>query len=513
MSPMDREEPAGEQVWGSRMRAEPSMLNVYYCAGRDPFPRPAADELLIPYDLWLNKVHCLMLHKRHIMDRTCAAEALRALEEISAEYIAGSFKINKDKEDVHISIESRVAQLAGEDVAGRIHTARSRNDQTTTDCRLYIRDRLLELYYQVLKLTETILDTAAKHTKTVMPGFTHYQPAAITSFGHFLMSHAEALVRDLTRMGMTWEQWNASPLGAAAAFGTSWNIDREYTARLLGFTSVQDNSLDCITSRWECEAQVAMAVSLFMNHMSILSQDIIILSLQPRPMIEIDDAYVTGSSIMPQKRNPDFAEVTRAKAAFCQGLLQSLLSLSKGALSGYNRDTQWTKYAVMDLFEETRFAPNVFAGVIATLKVKAEEMKARSTEQFITAVDVADYIAREKGLPFRAVYKIVSEAVLVCEGEGRLNLDVLNDRLMTFGKKNPKLRKSEWALLTSPARLLAQKAHRGGPAPEAAEQSLKRLNKELDVKRQWHEQKVRNQEAIHQDLCREIEKITGKCRK
>ena len=497
----------GRQVWGSRMNAEPSMMNVYYCAGRDPFPRPPADELLIPYDIWVNRVHTLMLNKVNIIDRKTAAGILKALDQIAADYRSGDFHIDKDKEDVHITIESRVAQIAGEKIAGSMHTGRSRNDQTTTDCRLYTRDRLLEFYSRILLLTENILETARGQLKTVMPGFTHYQPAVITTFGHFLLSHASAFLRDLVRMVLTFEQWNISPLGAAAGFGASWDLDREYTAKLLGFSGVQENTTDCITSRWEFEAQIAADVCLFMNHLSILAQDLIIMSMQPRPMIKINDAYVTGSSIMPQKRNPDFAEVTRAKAGSCQGVMLSLFSLSKGALSGYNRDSQWAKYAMIDLFEEIRYAPLIFGEVVSTLKVNKTEMKKRCSEDFITAVDVADYIAQKKDLPFRQAYKIISEAIPECEKKGKLELNIINKRLMQTGKKNSKLRKSEWAKLTSPQQLVNRKDHLGAPAEKTCSKSITKLKRELKTRKAWYEQKQKQQEAAHKELREEIKKI------
>ncbi|MBN1900819.1 argininosuccinate lyase [Candidatus Sumerlaeota bacterium] len=500
-------ETENKPVWGSRIGGETSLMNVYYCAGRDPFPKPPADEVLIPYDLWLNKVHCLMLYKQKIVDIKTARAILTGLEEISSLHRKGEIKILKEKEDVHITIESKLGEIAGEEAAGQLHTARSRNDQTTTDCRLYVRDRILEFYVSIVRLVETLLSSAAGHFKTVMPGFTHYQPAAITSWAHFLLSHAEAFMRDLTRLGMTYEQWNASPLGAAAGFGASWNIDREYTARLLGFSSVQENSLDCITNRWEFEVQTAAAVSFFMNHLSILSQDMIILSLSPRPMISIDDAYVTGSSIMPQKKNPDFAEVTRAKAALCHGRTMELLSLSRAALSGYNRDTQWTKYAIMDIFDEVHYAPILFSSVVETLKIDKAEMKKRCSEQFITAVDIADFIAQEKKIPFRQAHRILSESVLECEKEGKLDFDKINARLMRLGKKSLKLRKGDWAILTSPERLVERRKHMGAPGEQALRKNWDRLKKNLKIKKDWYKQKQKDLDSTHRMLREEIDKI------
>jgi len=499
-----------DQVWATRLKGEASLMNVYYCAGRDPFAKPPADELLIPYDIWVNKVQALMLYKQKIIDKKTARALLNALEQIASLYRNGELKIQKEKEDVHITLESRLAEIAGENSAGYLHTGRSRNDQTTTDCRLYIRDRLLECYSRIIKLVESTLRLTEKHLKTVMPGFTHYQPAAITTFSHFLLSHAEGFMRDLTRLGMTFEQWNASPLGAVAGFGTSWSLDREYASRLLGFTALQENSLDCITNRWELEFQVAAAICFFMNHLSILAQDLIIFSLSPRPMIEINETYVTGSSIMPQKKNPDFAEVTRAKAAVCHGIAMQLLSLSKAALSGYNRDMQWTKYAAIDLFEEVRYAPLVFSGVLETLKIKSAEMKKRCSEDFITAVDIADYIAQKKGIPFRKAYHVVSEVVLECEKSGKISLDKLNNRLKPLGKKNSKLRKSEWALLCSPERLVERKNHIGAPGQTSVKRNLQRLKKELKTKKQWQQQKQKQQDSVHMLLHEEVKKVLKK---
>lgn len=507
---MKKQNDPKSQVWGGRMQSEPSMMNVYYCAGRDPFATPPADDLLIPYDIWVNRVHCLMLLKQNIINKETASEILFAIDKIAELYRKGEFRIEKELEDVHITIESKVAEISGEQAAGQMHTGRSRNDQTTTDCRLYVRDRLLEFYSRVITLVDSLLKTAGKHLRTVMPGFTHYQPAAVTSFGHFLASHAQAMLRDLTRIGMTYEQWNSSPLGAAAAFGTSWNIDRDYASGLLGFSHIQENSLDCISSRWEFEYQAASDLALFMNHLSVLGQDLILFSMAPRPMIKIDDAYVTGSSIMPQKRNPDFAEVTKARAAACHGIVQTLLSLSKGAISGYNRDAQWSKYAILDLFEEVRFAPLIFKGVISTLQVNEKEMAERCRQNFITSVDIADYISQEKGLPFRSVYKMISETVGKCEEEGKLNLDIINKRLMQMGRHNAKLRKSEWVMLNAPGRLLERKKVAGGPAPDSVKTNINRLKQDLKTKKSWHSRKQKELENAHRLMRREIDKILKK---
>lgn len=461
------------QLWGGRMKEPPDAANVAYCAGRDVAGRPMADEVLVPFDVWQNRAHVLMLARQGIIPSRAAARIVRALAAFERDASSGRLSLDPRKEDVHTNIEHYVADRIGPQLSGLIHTARSRNDQSATVMRLYVRSQLIRFGASVEALIRELLGAALRHADVPMAGMTHYQPASVTTVGHWLASHAQALLRDLERLLDTVRRINQSPLGAAASYGTSWPIDRAFTARLLGFDGVQENTLDCVTNRWEAEAEAATSISFVMTHLSQLAQDLIILSMPQMAVLRLADRFVTGSSIMPQKRNPDFAEVTRAKAALVQSLTAALFATPRGLVSGYNRDTQWTKYAIMDIFDEATAAPRVFEGVVATLEVNRDRAAALAASDFVDAVDVADSVAREAGLPFRTAYDIVSRAVRLSEGRGALDLEIVKRLVAEAGGKRVSLR------LGSPERLAAAKTHMGAPAPKAVQASVKTMQGRL----------------------------------
>jgi argininosuccinate lyase len=462
--------PAGgarkQQLWGERLRETPEMRNIAYCAGRDVAERPMADHALIPYDVWQNRAHVVMLAEKRIIQKGTVRLILRALEQFERGAADGSIQLDAAKEDVHTNIEYFVAQQVGDEVSGRMHTGRSRNDQTTTVVRLYVRDRLLEFGESLRALLGALMMAAEKFVDLPVAGYTHYQPACVTTVGHWLASYSQAILRDLGRLERCYDRLNFCPLGAAAAFGTSWPIDRTLTARLLGFSAPQANTLDCVTNRWEMEADAATVVAFAMTHLSTIAQDLIILSSPQLGIIEIADRYITGSSIMPQKRNPDFAEVTRAKAALVQQLTASLFGIARGALSGYNRDTQWTKYVIMDIFDEAAAAPAVFGGVFSSMHVNAKRAIDSARQNFVDAVDIADVLARESNLPFRVAYNIVSRAVKLSEDRGSVDLAIVRKLAREAGAKKTKLE------IGDPRKIVARKNHDGGPAPDAVRKNL-----------------------------------------
>ena len=414
---------AKQQIWGSHLGEPPDRLMLEFCAGRDVQPLPMADELLLPFDLWTNRAHVIMLGRQGILPGDLAQRALRALGELEAEWQAGRFSLKPELEDVHVNVERFVSERAGADVGGRIHTGRSRNDQVACDMRLYVRASLLDFGAAIETLVRAALGQAGHHADTVMPGFTHTQPAMPTTWGHWLCSYAQALLRDLERVQGAADQANRSPLGAAAAFGTSWPIDRELTAELLGFDRVDLNTLDCVGSRWEHEAQAAQVFALAMDHLATIAQDLILLSHPYWGFVRLADAYVTGSSIMPQKRNPDFAEAIRGKCAWLGGMVAGLLALPKGGMSGYNRDSQASKYAILDIVRECRAAPLVMAGALDTLTVEREAMREALGRGFLDATDFADRVAQELNLPFREAYDVAALAVRASGGAGRITPD------------------------------------------------------------------------------------------
>lgn len=486
-----RKERCGGQVWGERMSEPPDVRVVAYCAGRDVSPRPMADALLVPYDVWQNRAHVLMLARRGIVEPEVAGRILQALDDFEQRWEAGKLTLDPTKEDVHINIEHFVASAIGPHAAGTMHTARSRNDQSATVMRMYVREQLLEFGRKIVELVGEILRRAKEFAGVPVAGMTHYQPASVTTVGHWFGSYAQALVRDAQRVVGAFDRMNISPLGAAASFGTSWPIDRTYTARLLGFDSVQDNTLDCITNRWEMEAEAACCVAFAMTHLSIVAQDLVILSLPRIGIVRLADRHTTGSSIMPQKRNPDFAEVTRAKAVLVQQYLGALYGIARGLVSGYNRDTQWTKYIIMDIFAEAEGAPEVFSAVFQGLSIDRERAMDCVRHDFVDAVDVADRLARELALPFREAYKIVSRAVRECETHGHLRADVLQRILAEQGSG------LRCDLSAPEARVLVEaKSHLGGPARSAVSATIQKLEKEVaDVRRQLRDRAKKLQRA------------------
>lgn len=485
---------AKQQFWGDRLKEAPEMRNIAYCAGRDVAVRPMADQVLVPFDCWQNRAHVTMLAEQGIISPTQAQKIRRAVSDFERQVATGELALQPEKEDVHTNIEHFVAEKLGRDVSGVMHTARSRNDQTTTVVRMFVRDRLLTFGLAVADLVDSIIARAAEFADVPLAGYTHYQPGSVTTVGHWFGSYAQALVRDLARLADSYRRVNISPLGAAASFGTSWPINRELSARLLGFGAVQANSLDCITNRWEMEADVASALEFVMTHLSIVSQDIIMLSAPQFGILQVADRYVTGSSIMPQKRNPDFAEVTRAKAVVIQQMTAALFSIARGAFSGYNRDTQWTKYLVIDAFDEAMDAPVIFRGVFDTLGVNREAAEKTARENFVNAVDVADVLAQESGLPFRTTYEIASKSVKLSEDRGEIDLDIVRRLAAEAGSKALKLD------IGSPAAIAARKKHTGGTAPARVRSDLKALQKQVAQQRKLFAGEAERLDALAAEL-------------
>lgn len=495
-----------QPVWSDRTRVSPSKISLLYTAGRDVEPKPPADELLIPYDIWTNRAHTLMLYRQKIISREVAQAILQSLEKISVLYRKNQFHLDPQLEDVHMNIEQFIAEDAGEETAGWLHTGRSRNDQSTTDIRLYVRDRLLEKIEGTIELMEVLLRQAEEHIETVMPGLTHLRFATLTTWAHYLVNYAQALERDTTRLQNAYEMVDQSPLGAVASYGTSWNIDRKYTAELLGFQKVQVNTIDCLTNRWEMEAEAATAICFLLNHLSIIAEDLLIFTLPPFEWVEIDSRYVTGSSIMPQKRNLDFAEVTRAKASLIQGYVQALLGIGRATTSGYNRDEQWTKFIIIDVFDEARYAAKLFRDVFLTLKVNPRQMERAGNLGFLNATEVADYLTRKYNLPFRRAYKIVAEAVRASESESQLALDKLNS-VLKQNNTNIQISTREWKQLRNLKEIVKSKKHLGGPAPESIKENIAYLLGLIMEHRKWLTQKTKSLDRAKRLLTDEIKAL------
>ena len=437
-----------------------------------------ADAALLPFDLWTNRAHAIMWQEQGVLPTGVLPRILAGLQELEVEVQEGRFRLNPQLEDVHINVENFVTERHGAEVGGWMHIGRSRNDQAACDTRLFLREALLRLGDQVTLLAKTLLEQAACHAETVMPGLTHYQPGMLTTWGHWLCAHTQALHRDLERIQALLIPVNRNPLGAAASFGTSWSPNRLRTTELLAFAEVELNSLDCISARGELEAQLAQVYSALMNHLSLLAQDLIFLSHPYVDLLRLPEEFVTGSSIMPQKKNPDFAEVIKGKTAMAHGLLQALLGVPKGMVSGYNRDSQVSKYLMMDVIRECESAPVILSGVMRGLEVQAEKMRTRCEEGFMNAVDVADMLSRDHGIPFRQCYHLLAKAVRLSAPQQALHLTALQQALAEEGISLP-LSEEAFARLQDPLQVLTQRDHLGSPAPLQTQQQIEVLQERL----------------------------------
>ena len=362
-------------------------------------------------DIRGSMAHAAMLAAQNIISAEDFDKITAGLEGILADIDSGKLAFNLDCEDIHMFIEAELTSRIG-DAGKRLHTARSRNDQVALDIRLYLRRRTEEIIGLVKNLIGVIADKAEQHKTTIMPGYTHLQRAQPITFGHHLLAYASMFVRDVGRMEDAVKRMNLSPLGSCALAGTTYNTNREMVARELGFDGIVINSLDGVSDRDFC-LELMSAYSVAMMHLSRFSEEIILWSSWEFKFVELDDAYTTGSSIMPQKKNSDMAELVRGKTGRVYGNLMALLTTLKGLPLAYNKDMQEDKEAVFDSIETLEKCLSVFAPMVATMRVNADNMYKAAQGGFINATDLADYLVR-KGLPFRSAYKIVGQIVGEC---------------------------------------------------------------------------------------------------
>ena len=379
------------------------------------------DGRMYRHDIKGSVAHAEMLGECGIISREDSDEIIKGLEGILSDIDSGRLEMDMTAEDIHMFIEAELTKRLG-DVGKRLHTSRSRNDQVALDTRLYLRDEIEEIKGLLLKLEEVLCELAGKHTDTVMPGYTHLQRAQPVTLGHHLMAYAQMFSRDLGRLDDTRKRMNESPLGCCALAGTTYSIDRYMTSDALGFDSPMINSLDGVSDRDFC-VELNCAISLIMTHLSRFSEEIIMWCSWEFKFIELDDAYATGSSIMPQKKNPDITELIRGKAGRVNGNLMTLLSLLKGLPLAYNKDMQEDKEAVFDSVDNVKLCLKTFIPMLETMRVNKDKMRAAAAGGFINATDCADYLVK-KGMPFRDAYKISGRLVAECIDKG-LTLETL----------------------------------------------------------------------------------------
>ena len=496
-----------DKLWGGRFEELPSREMIDFLSGRDVKGIPPCDERLIPYDLWGNRAHLLMLCHQDILSKQDGKKILKALKGIENLHQKGKFKLDPSKEDVHSNIESFLIERVGIESGGKVHTGRSRNDQIVLDMRLYLRDQTLEFVEGLVFLIESLLQRAEEHRATAMPGYTHHQHAVATTFGHLLLSFAEALERDAQRYSHWFDLFNKNPLGAAAGYGTTFNLDRQLTSKLLGFDGPTENVTDSITQRWEPEAELAFDVTVMMDHLSTMAQTLILLSTPEFNMIRLNDRHCTGSSIMPQKRNPCPLEVIKAKTSFTHGILLSLLSVGKALFMGYNRDTQWTKYWIMDLVEESKPALFVMTEIIRFLQVNKTQMLKQAQEEFAGATSLMEWMVRHGSLPMRKAKMVMEKAVKYSEreGKGKVSYQSLKKALAEM-KVNISIKEQDVEEMQRPEKILAQTSSIGTPSVKRVKENIASLQKRVKANRDWLALKRRRIEKA-KDMLSKMEKV------
>lgn len=405
------------KMWGGRFGEGPDAIMEEINASI------GFDQRLFAQDIDGSKAHCAMLAATGIISKTDADQISMGLTKILGEIQQGTFQFSRALEDIHMNIESRLADMIGP-AAGRLHTARSRNDQVALDFKLYVRDVLDHLDEQLAAFQLTLLTRAEAHASTIMPGFTHLQTAQPVTFGHHCLAYVEMIGRDRGRFQDARKRLNECPLGAAALAGTSFPIDRHMTARALGFEGPTRNSLDSVSDR-DFVLETLAAAAITATHLSRLAEEIVIWSTPHFNFVRLTDSFSTGSSIMPQKRNPDAAELVRAKTGRIVGGLTTLLIVMKGLPLAYSKDMQEDKEAAFDALDALSLSIAAMSGMVSSLSVNETAMRAAASRGFATATDLADWLVQRLNMPFRQAHHVTGTLVAMAEGKG-VDLDGLS---------------------------------------------------------------------------------------
>ncbi|MEE8499993.1 MAG: argininosuccinate lyase [Kiloniellales bacterium] len=441
-------------MWGGRFDVGPAqaMARINASIG--------FDRRLYAQDIAASKAHCAMLVAQDIVSAQDGEAIARGLDTISREIEGGQFDFKVALEDIHMNVEARLAELIGE-AAGRLHTARSRNDQVATDFRLWVREAIDGLDAQLGALQAALIDQAEAHAATVMPGYTHMQAAQPVTLGHHLLAYVEMLGRDRGRLGDCRARLNECPLGAAALAGTSFPIDRNATARALGFDRPTANSIDSVSDR-DFALEFLAAGAILAGHLSRLAEELVIWCTEGFGFVALSDAFTTGSSIMPQKRNPDAAELVRAKAGRVTGALVTLLTVMKGLPLAYGKDMQEDKEPVFDAYDTLSLSLAASAGMIQDMRPDPVALEAATKAGYLTATDLADWLVRALGLPFRAAHHTTGAIVRRAEARGCTLAEL---PLAEMQAVEPRISEEVYEVL-SVARAVDSRSSFGGTAPE-----------------------------------------------
>ncbi|WP_371396044.1 argininosuccinate lyase [Fretibacter rubidus] len=452
----------GQKMWGGRFSAEPGELMQAINVSID------FDCKLAAQDIAGSKAHSNMLAAQRIITSDDRDAIHKGLTEIEAEINDGTFPWSRELEDIHLNIEARLRDKIG-DAAGRLHTGRSRNDQVATDFRLWVRDALDNFDAQIDTLQRALLSQAAGNTDTIMPGFTHLQNAQPVTFGHHMLAYLEMFARDRSRLADCRARMNESPLGAAALAGTPYPINRDMTAEALGFDRPMANSLDAVSAR-DFAMEALSAATICATHLSRLSEEIVIWTSAQFGFITLTDAFTTGSSIMPQKRNPDAAELIRAKVGRIMGAMTTLTIVMKGLPLAYSKDMQEDKEPVFDAFEALSLGLAAMAGMVSDMHPNKDRLAEAAGAAYSTATDLADWLVRSLNMPFRDAHHVTGTIVALAEQKAK-TLDALT--LSEMQSVEPRITDDVYSVL-SPLASASSRVSYGGTAPSEVEKQVTR---------------------------------------
>jgi argininosuccinate lyase len=463
------DETPSQRTWGGRFGSKPDELMTRINASI------GFDKRLWREDIAASKAHAAMLRDQGIISKADAAAVLQGLDQIAAEYERDGVPERLELEDIHMTVESRLGELIGP-AAGRLHTARSRNDQVATDFRLWVRSACEQAVDAIRNLQRVVVARAEEHVETVMPGFTHLQVAQPVTLGHHLMAYYEMLRRDVSRFSDARQRMNESPLGSAALAGTGFPIDRERTADALGFDRATANSLDSVSDR-DFALDYLSAAAQCSLHLSRLAAELIIWASAPFGFVKLCDEYSTGSSIMPQKRNPDAAELVRGHSGRIVGLLTGLMVTMKGLPLAYSKDMQDDKEPVFEARDLLMLSLEALAGMIETVEFVPERMRAAAAQGYSTATDLADWLVREADVPFREAHHITGRAVKAAEERG-CKLDDLS--IADLQGIDGRIDESVFEVLSVDASVRSRTSY-GGTAPERVREQIAAAKEDLGL--------------------------------
>ena len=450
------------KMWGGRFASGPDAIMAEINASI------GFDKRLFAQDIRASKAHAAMLAEKRIITKADAAQIRHGLDQVQAEIEAGTFTFSSALEDIHMNVEARLKELIGP-AAGRLHTARSRNDQVATDFRLYVRDTVDHLDAQMADLQRALAERAEAHAATLMPGFTHLQVAQPITFGHHLLAYVEMLARDRSRLADARARMNECPLGAAALAGTSFPIDRAMTARALGFARPTRNSLDSVADR-DFVLEVLAAATICAIHLSRLAEEIVLWATAQFRFVKLSDKFTTGSSIMPQKRNPDAAELIRAKPGRILGAFTALAVVMKGLPLTYSKDMQEDKEPAFDAFDSLSLALAAATGMVRDMVPDETRLREAAATGFSTATDLADWLVRELQMPFREAHHVTGSLVALAERKG---VDLSRLSLAEMQAAHPRITKDIFRVLTV-ERSAASRTSLGGTAPANVRRAARR---------------------------------------